>query len=141
MPRMSGIGDRIKYLMRLNALTQDEFARAVGVSRGAVGNWVRGQPIGRESVARIAEQFGTTHDWLELGRGAPPPRTTQAGSPVPRPANSLQSGLSPSQLRLIQLTVSMTTAEADMLLTIADAVLPHVQAAPPVPPVEEDPAD
>lgn len=62
-------GRRIKALRKDLGLTQDEFGRRVGLSRGAVGNWELGQGAKRESLLKVAEEFGVSFEWLATGRG------------------------------------------------------------------------
>ncbi len=70
--------ERIRRVRKLAGLTQAEFARALGVTRGAVGNWERGLGINRENLARIAEKTGASFDWLATGRGEEPPAAAVA---------------------------------------------------------------
>lgn len=48
-------------------MTQDEFARRLGVTRGAVGNWERDQGIKTENLSTISEIFRVPIDWLVRG--------------------------------------------------------------------------
>lgn len=67
------IGKRIKLVREtVLGMTQKEFAAKLDVSRGAVNNWERGEPCGREAVRGIAKLAGTTLEWVEMGRGNGP---------------------------------------------------------------------
>lgn len=70
---MKDVASRIRYL-RLNVLDmrQQDFADAISVTRGAVGNWERGGGVKYPNVKAIAETFGVSEDWLWKGLGAPP---------------------------------------------------------------------
>lgn len=62
------IAGRIKQLRKERDLTQEGFAAKLGdVTRGAVGNWERGQGIKRENLRAIAEAFGASFEWLATG--------------------------------------------------------------------------
>lgn len=98
---MKTTGSRIRHLRsEVLKLKQREFADALGVSRGAVGNWELNQGIKTENLTLIADHFGVSADWLSNGRGAPPvagamnaesprlePVRGNASSPVARPVN------------------------------------------------------
>ena len=70
IPLMANIGKRIK-LLRESApgRTQADFARLLGVSRGAVGNWELGQGIKRENLVFVSEKTGAPVDWLMGNNG------------------------------------------------------------------------
>lgn len=67
-------GKRIKQLRKDTRMSSDALAKAVGVSRGAVGNWELGQGIKRENLLLVAEVFKVSFDWLSTGRGSSKPR-------------------------------------------------------------------
>jgi DNA-binding transcriptional regulator YiaG len=57
IPPMPNIGKRIKLLREsVPGRTQADFARLLGVSRGAVGNWELGQGIKRENLVWRAKK-------------------------------------------------------------------------------------
>lgn len=66
-------------------MTQGAFAAALGVTRGAVGNWETGGGVARESLAAISRQFGVSLDWLDGKDLSPPPPAPNAGLPAPAP--------------------------------------------------------
>jgi phage repressor protein C with HTH and peptisase S24 domain len=71
MPTDREIGDRIKSVREDRGLTQQQFASVLGgVTRGAVGNWERGQGIKRENLELVARKFEVSFEWLASGRGA-----------------------------------------------------------------------
>jgi transcriptional regulator with XRE-family HTH domain len=47
--------------------TQDDVARACNLSQPAVSKWLKGTVPGGEQLARLADLFGVSADWL-LGR-------------------------------------------------------------------------
>lgn len=63
------IGNRIRKMRSdLNVKAKDLAARLM-VTRGAVGNWERGQGIKRENVQKIAAYYSVNANWLLTGRG------------------------------------------------------------------------
>jgi transcriptional regulator with XRE-family HTH domain len=70
IPPMVNIGKRIKLLREsVPGRTQAEFARLLGVSRGAVGNWELGQGIKRENLVLVSQKTGASLDWLMGNNG------------------------------------------------------------------------
>lgn len=67
------IAERMKWLRKEHLkLTQEQVATRLGdITRGAVGNWERGEGIKRANVLRFSETFGVSFDWLVTGRGKP----------------------------------------------------------------------
>ncbi len=63
-------------------LTQLKLAKALGVERGAVGNWEHGAGIGRKNLVKLSELAGTTIDWIEKGIGQPPQPVGQRNTSV-----------------------------------------------------------
>lgn len=55
------LGQRIKYLIAINKLTQEKVGEKLGVPRGTVGNWVidRCEPDA-QTLARLAAIFNVT---------------------------------------------------------------------------------
>jgi transcriptional regulator with XRE-family HTH domain len=84
---MVNIGKRIKLLREsVPGRTQAEFARLLGVSRGAVGNWELGQGIKRENFVLVSQKTGASLDWLMGNNGEDdvlPPLDTVAVSLAP----------------------------------------------------------
>ena len=67
---MKTVGQRITHFREsILDMTQEEFAHALGVSRGAVGNWERDKPIARKNIEAIATKWNIATDWLLAGRG------------------------------------------------------------------------
>jgi transcriptional regulator with XRE-family HTH domain len=70
IPPMPNIGKRIKLLREsVPGRTQADFARLLGVSRGAVGNWELGQGIKRENLVLVSQKTGASLDWLMGNNG------------------------------------------------------------------------
>lgn len=73
MRRMKNLSDRIRHVREVVLdLSQEDFAKLLGVTRGAVGNWELGKPIGRKNIVGIADKSGVRLDWLLTGKGPAP---------------------------------------------------------------------
>ncbi|MGN1346450.1 MAG: helix-turn-helix domain-containing protein [Eubacteriales bacterium] len=60
--------EKLKEIRKREGITQQEAARRLGVSLGAVGNWESGKRTpDAEMLGRIADTFGVSVDYL-LGR-------------------------------------------------------------------------
>lgn len=69
-------GDRFRYLREdvLGITSQEQFAKELGVERGAVGNWELGGGVKWENIERIATRYRIPAEWLASGNGEPPVR-------------------------------------------------------------------
>jgi transcriptional regulator with XRE-family HTH domain len=80
-PNPHGLGARIRSARRAHGLTQEQLARAVGVTRSAVAQWEtdRAGQIGG-NLTRVARALGTTTEYLLTGQELPgaAPLPTQA---------------------------------------------------------------
>jgi len=62
------IGKIIKELRKENNMTQEDLAEKLGITRGAIGLYERGErKVNYETVNRLADIFGVSSDYL-LGR-------------------------------------------------------------------------
>lgn len=65
---MATIADRLKELRSEAHMTQEEFAKRIRVSKGAVGNWETGTRCpSHEKLEEIADLFNVDMDYL-IGR-------------------------------------------------------------------------
>lgn len=67
-------GRRIKILREdFLGMTQQEFANAFNgeFTRGALGNWERGEGVKLSNLRAIAQRFGVSLNWLSTGAGDP----------------------------------------------------------------------
>jgi phage repressor protein C with HTH and peptisase S24 domain len=67
-------GERFRYLREevLGIQSQDQFAKDLGVERGAVGNWELGGGVKMENLTKIASTYRVPLEWLAYGRGERP---------------------------------------------------------------------
>lgn len=84
MSEADEIGKRIREVRESHGnLSQSEFAaKLTKVTRGAVGNWERGQGIKRENLQTIATKFSVSFEWLASGRGVMTSSAEQITAPV-----------------------------------------------------------
>jgi transcriptional regulator with XRE-family HTH domain len=64
--RQAAPGERMRALRRARGLTQDELARATGVSRSAVAQWETGRAGFSNRIARVAVALGVSPRELRL---------------------------------------------------------------------------
>ena len=63
------IGERLRELRKSRNMTQDDLANALGVSRVQINQWESGsREISNSRIIKIAEFFGTTCDYVLLGK-------------------------------------------------------------------------
>ncbi len=89
------VANNIKYLRRMNGLTQEQFARKIGIKRSLLGAYEEGRANPNlDNLMNIAKIFGTTVDNL-LKNDIRRLRETQ-GVPIPQPAPQLQLNAEPA---------------------------------------------
>lgn len=64
---MESIGERIRRVRESADLTQLEFGKQLGVSRGAVANWERDEGVKLDNLKKIANRFRCSVEWLSSG--------------------------------------------------------------------------
>lgn len=76
MAPMNTMAERIRFIRKeiLGFRSQQELADALGVTRGAVGNWERGEPISREWLVALAELARAKVEWIVRAEGPAPER-------------------------------------------------------------------
>jgi len=79
---MDTIAARIKFVRKSAGLSQEAFGKALGVSRGAVGNWELDKDIGKDNLLAIAKEWRVSLDWLMNGKGEAPDRDDILGTEV-----------------------------------------------------------
>jgi len=65
------LAHRIKLLINSKGITQSEFARVIGMTRGSVNQWLSGKLVpGHKPLMKIFEIYpDISADWLLLGKG------------------------------------------------------------------------
>jgi transcriptional regulator with XRE-family HTH domain len=85
---MSIVSNNIKYLRRMNGLTQEQFARKIGIKRSLLGAYEEGRANPNlDNLMNIAKVFGTSVDNL-LQNDIRKLRESK-GIPLPQPAQQL----------------------------------------------------
>ncbi|KHD35483.1 XRE family transcriptional regulator [Clostridium acetobutylicum] len=70
---MNTIGERLKYLRKLNNLTQKQVAEKTGVQRGNISHYEKNDFLpSRVALISFANFFKTNYDWIVYGKGAIP---------------------------------------------------------------------
>lgn len=66
------IFERVKYIRKEKHLTQDEFAKRLGLTRGAITNIELEKVEPKENLLDlICQQYGVNKNWLYTGEGEP----------------------------------------------------------------------
>lgn len=82
LPHMDSMGERILHLRKAKGWSQDQLARLVGTTKGAVHQWETGLTVNirPENLLRLCEEFGTDPWYIVFG----PERKAPAPSPPGR---------------------------------------------------------
>lgn len=66
---MIHISERIRYLRKINNISQDELASGINASRGNVGDWERGKTKpGSDALVALARFFNVSTDFILTGK-------------------------------------------------------------------------
>ena len=68
---MSGIAQRIQYLLSREGLKQKNLAEQLSTSAQTVNNWIKRDSISREAAQQISVKYRYSLDWLLNGKGDP----------------------------------------------------------------------
>ncbi|OZI72004.1 helix-turn-helix domain-containing protein [Bordetella genomosp. 12] len=113
---MKTFSDRLRQARALRGYTQQDLARACGLSQSAIGSYETSQRLSSRSVRRLAMALNVSLDWLEMGRGPMDPGTSLA-EPAPETVDNVAAwpfrtvtpahiaSLSKRDLRLLENTV------------------------------------
>jgi len=74
--------DRLKHARALRSLTQQDLARASGLSQSAVASYENGQRQSSRSVRKLAAALQVNLDWLETGKGSMESLADYSASPA-----------------------------------------------------------
>ena len=67
---MESVGERIKAVRKYVGLSQEAFARHIGISKRSLVYYEQGEKKPPEKVLRlISHTFGVSYEWLKYGRG------------------------------------------------------------------------
>lgn len=67
---MSTIGGRIAYARIASGLTQDQLAKRIGVSKGAISQWETGliKGLTAENLMKLADAVEASERWIMMGK-------------------------------------------------------------------------
>jgi transcriptional regulator with XRE-family HTH domain len=106
---MSLVANNIKYLRRMNGLTQEQFARRIGIKRSLLGAYEEGRANPNlDNLMNIAKIFGTTVDNL-LKNDIRRLREVR-GCHFPNPRRNWQPSLNPRRQNRWLQSLTNTTA-------------------------------
>ena len=68
---MKTLSDRLRYLLKVNELTEDALAKKVNVSQQAINYVLNGKTRSPKNILEIATALGVNPHWLKTGEGEP----------------------------------------------------------------------
>lgn len=68
---MKTLSDRLRYLLKVNELTEDALAKKVNVSQQAINYVLNGKTRSPKNILEIATALGVNAHWLKTGEGSP----------------------------------------------------------------------
>ncbi|WP_439239088.1 S24 family peptidase [Lonepinella sp. BR2919] len=66
---MKTLAERLRYLLNINGLTEDEFAKKVNVSQQAINYVLNGKTREPKKIYEMANALGVGVEWLKTGQG------------------------------------------------------------------------
>lgn len=145
---MSIVSNNIKYLRRMNGLTQEQFARKIGIKRSLLGAYeeARANP-NLDNLMNIAKIFGTTVDNL-LKNDMRRLKETK-GVPLPQPSQQLVIKEEPEPPKQLSAIIDKYYRPENEIRQMAQPPVyqphkpvqqPYINYTAPVQPVAEKPA-
>lgn len=68
--KIETVADRIRQARQLTTLNQEQFGKAIGVSKSAVSQWELGKTeLSPNSLFAIERRFGIRAEWIATGHG------------------------------------------------------------------------
>lgn len=119
---------RLKTARRAKKLTQDDVARALGLSQQAVSKMETAEGDASKHLLSLARLYGVSADWLETGHG---PRTVLRYRELAH-LESLDPEMRQEILSLIS-AVDTGAIDRDQALAMVRAILVPVKPKPPAP--------
>ena len=107
--------DRIAEIRKLNGLTQDEFAKQLGLSRNYIWMIENGQRVPPDrTISDICRVFAIREEWLRTGRGEMQPPMTKEEE-IAQLVNGAINGSSEFRRAVIKMICSRTDSELEAL--------------------------
>lgn len=114
--------DRIKKIRTDAGLTQEEFGKSIGATRGMVTTYERGTIPTQSTRLLICQKYNVNPDWLEHGEGKP-----YKEGLIPELVHALRQ--MPDVQAALERLLPMLTA--DDLRALNDCVARFIRAKPP----------
>ena len=114
--------DRIKKIRTDAGLTQEEFGKSIGATRGMVTTYERGTIPTQSTRLLICQKYNVNPDWLERGEGKP-----YKEGLIPELVHALRQ--MPDVQAALERLLPMLTA--DDLRALNDCVARFIRAKPP----------
>lgn len=127
------IANNIKYLRRMNGLTQEQFSRKIGIKRSLLGAYEEGRANPNlDNLTNIAKIFGTTVDNL-IKNDIRNLREKQ-GVPLPQPAPNLLEPNDPTPPKPIGSLIDRYYQQPEVVTPLPPVAQPTPPAVKPEPP-------
>lgn len=124
---MDNMQDRLKLIRTDKNMSQDEFGKAIGISRSQIGCYENGiREITERSINDICREFNVNKDWLLSGEGAmyiiskEDERLAEALAEISLSENEKLK-------ELIQKMIKLDDKYIDSILTLIDGVIENTQ--------------
>lgn len=117
------IGERIRQARKDRGYTQAELAAAVGITRGACGQWERGYTTPSvDHLVRIAVTLTIRFEWLATGRGDREYDPSVRDLPPVPYGSSIQPRITPEQRRLMAAFSRLSSRGQRRLIAFLDVL-------------------
>lgn len=112
---METLAKRLKYLLQINQMTQDELARKVNVSQQAINYILTEKTRKPKNILKIAAVFDVNPYWLETGEGEEKIKNTDMNSLVNIESDTIQivERSAPSTANTVRVEILDLEASAD----------------------------
>lgn len=130
LPPSDSLAERIKYALSRIGMSQTDLAERVGVTKGAVNNWVigRARSIKTELITKVARELGVDPLWLATGKGDP---TARANTEIPEELALIVESLPHMRSEVRELAQAVLDTIARHALGVPEAATPEAQPDEP----------
>lgn len=113
------LAEKIKNLRKSKKITQEQLAQIIGVERSSIGKYETGTQPSTDIIARIADYFGVTTDYL-LGRDTPAPAVKDEDAELTEYLEELKTR--PEMRMLFSLSKGATKKDVEDAVRIIEAL-------------------
>lgn len=115
--KIETVADRVRQVRRATTLNQEQFGKAIGVSKSAVSQWELGKTeLSPDSLFAIERKFGFRAEWIASSQGPMTAEEAHYVPPVGMVNLNLESPLTPRQRALLDLFAGLTQEQQDAIL-------------------------